>query len=288
VFSSMIEITTAIGCRLNCKYCPQNLLYNAYFQPRKINNKVALWDDGYRPKVMSFDLFKKCIDKIPLKTDIHFSGMCEPWQNPDCTEMLLYAHKKGHRIHVFTTLQGMSNKDYQQLKDLSFCTFVIHIPDLEGNSHFSFYEEYIHILNNILLDAESGAFSIDSFSCHGDIHPLIKDHVLSSGIKVNRSLFDRAGNVSAGKIIHLVEPRKGKIICKWCNGINLDKNVLLPDGTILLCCMDYGIKYPLGNLMSQSYEEISTGYTKKYYQELMNSETQERILCRTCHRSICI
>lgn len=284
----MIEITTAIGCRLNCKYCPQNLLYNAYFQPRKINNKVALWDDGYRPKVMSFDLFKKCIDKIPLKTDIHFSGMCEPWQNPDCTEMLLYANKKGHRIHVFTTLQGMSNKDYQQLKDLSFCTFVIHIPDLEGNSHFSFYEEYIHILNNILLDAESGAFSIDSFSCHGDIHPLIKDHVLSSGIKVNRSLFDRAGNVSAEKIIHLVEPRKGRIICKWCNGINLDKNVLLPDGTILLCCMDYGIKYPLGNLMSQSYEEISTGYTKKYYQELMNSETRERILCRTCHRSICI
>lgn len=281
----MIEITTAIGCQLNCKYCPQKLLHDAYLQPRRINNAVPSWDTLYRPRVMSFELFKTCIDKMPCETDVHFSGMCEPWQNPACTEMLFYAYNRGHRIHVFTTLQGMNDNDYKELKRLSFETFIIHIPDLEGNSHFIIDEKYLHLLRLILLDAAAGSFRVSSFSCHGSIHTKVKDLVLSSGIKVSSSLFDRAGNVQATEIQHMVEPRRGKIICKWCNGIDLDKNVLLPDGTVLLCCMDYGIRYPLGNLMIQSYEEISKGYVKLYYQDLMNSESQESILCRACHRS---
>ena len=33
-------------------------------------------------------------------------------------------------------------------------------------------------------------------------------------------------------------------------------NVMLPNGDVSLCCMDYGLEHILGNLFEQSYDEI--------------------------------
>jgi radical SAM protein with 4Fe4S-binding SPASM domain len=35
-----------------------------------------------------------------------------------------------------------------------------------------------------------------------------------------------------------------------------DRNVLLPNGDVVLCCMDYDLKHIIGNLLKQTYEEI--------------------------------
>src|SRR5207247_553993 len=35
-----------------------------------------------------------------------------------------------------------------------------------------------------------------------------------------------------------------------------DHNVLLPNGDVVLCCMDYSLKHRLGNLLQQSYEDL--------------------------------
>ena len=35
-----------------------------------------------------------------------------------------------------------------------------------------------------------------------------------------------------------------------------DRNVLLPDGSVVLCCMDYDLKHIIGNLLTQTYEDI--------------------------------
>jgi hypothetical protein len=56
---------------------------------------------------MTFDTFKQCLDKIPLHIHIHFSGMSEPWLNPECTRMLLYAHEKGYEMAVYATAVGV-------------------------------------------------------------------------------------------------------------------------------------------------------------------------------------
>jgi hypothetical protein len=32
---------------------------------------------------MTFDTFKSCLDKIPFNVQIDFSGMGEPWMNPE-------------------------------------------------------------------------------------------------------------------------------------------------------------------------------------------------------------
>ena len=85
-----MEIATVIGCKNRCTYCPQDKLIKAYAKRSK-NYKMTL------------DTFKQCLDKIPPHIHIHFSGMAEKWLNPECTRMLLHAHKKGYEIAVYTT-----------------------------------------------------------------------------------------------------------------------------------------------------------------------------------------
>ena len=36
----------------------------------------------------------------------------------------------------------------------------------------------------------------------------------------------------------------------------MDHNVLLPDGTVLMCCMDYGMTGVFGNLLEQDYMDV--------------------------------
>jgi len=38
-----------------------------------------------------------------------------------------------------------------------------------------------------------------------------------------------------------------------------DRNVLLPDGSVVLCCMDYDLKHVIGNLLKQTYAEMFAG-----------------------------
>jgi len=67
---STMEITTVIGCKIRCAYCPQSKLMKKYAEKSNI----------YK---MTFDTFKSCLDKIPFNVQIDFSGMGEPWMNPE-------------------------------------------------------------------------------------------------------------------------------------------------------------------------------------------------------------
>ena len=95
-----LEITTHIGCPLNCTDCPQALLKSKY----------------RGRKTMTLVDYKKAIDKVPTDVRIDFSGMCEPFVNKHCTEMIIYAAEKGHPLALYTTLQGATLKDWEQVR----------------------------------------------------------------------------------------------------------------------------------------------------------------------------
>ena len=98
--------------------------------------------------------------------------MCEPWLNPECTVMLKYAYEKGHRIHIFTTLVGMKQDDYETIRGMDIATFVLHIPDRESNSGFVIDSQYLDLFSQVIRDTSSGRFRIDRFSCHGAVEEL--------------------------------------------------------------------------------------------------------------------
>ena len=133
-----LEITTRIGCKMNCVYCPQKLLMTNYFK-----------DNLSRRAVLSLEDFKTCLKKIPAGTRIDFSGMAEPWLNEQCTDMVCHAADEGFPIAIYTTLVGMSLKDFERIKDLDFDEFVLHVPDDKSNANIQITEEYLSLLYQV-------------------------------------------------------------------------------------------------------------------------------------------
>ncbi len=241
-YAGRLEITTRIGCKVNCVYCPQKLLVTRYTQTA----------DALPVIEMSFETFRACVDKVPQETRIDFSGMAEPWLNPECTRMVQYAAEKGHPIAVYTTLIGMNDDDFDRLSQIPLEEFVLHIPDDKSNSHIDVTPEYIALLEKAIHAQRDGLPIVTGYSCHAGIHPAILAAIPKDGNLITE-LHDRAGNVSSQEVEH-ARP-EGEILCINCeDGVN--HNVLLPDGRVVLCCMDYGLQHVLGNLLHQSWEEI--------------------------------
>ena len=72
--------------------------------------------------------------------------------------------------------------------------------------------------------------------------------------------------------------KAGKIICK---SNSLTSNVVIPNGDIQLCCMDYGLESKLGNLLEDDYDSLHNGSAMKYITDRMTDDTIEGdIICR--------
>lgn len=257
-----VEVTLSMGCKLNCRFCPQKVLLDRYFSA---NSK--------RASMMNFDTFKKITDKVKNGGTICFSGMCEPFHNPQCDDMILYAYEKGFRINLLTTLVGMKKQSIEKLSKVEFDTITLHIPDREGNSKFVISDEYLQILESF-----HDTFEITSYSCHGEIHPKIQKYINKNSAYSN-TMINRAGNLDCG----LNFKPKGEIIC-MVGTIGSYGNwtpEILPDGTVLLCCMDYGMKHVLGNLIDMNVKDILEGREYQMVQRGMREEGLD-ILCRKC------
>ncbi|MEG2022008.1 MAG: hypothetical protein RR087_09535, partial [Oscillospiraceae bacterium] len=203
-YSGTLEITTRIGCSVNCVYCPQKQLVKRYHEMGKISNK---------PVSMSLETFKKCIDKVPKDTRIDFSGMAEPWLNNECTKMVEYAHEQGYSIAVYTTLIGMTMNDWNILKDIPMEELVLHIPDDKSNSHIDVTPEYIALLQEVVHAKKNGVPIVSGYSCHAGIHQDIVAAIPKDG-KLITEMQDRAGNLDNEYVEH--HNPKGEILCINC------------------------------------------------------------------------
>lgn len=265
--NATLEITTRIGCSINCKFCPQDKLIKRYFEQNESGEKSL--------QNMSFETFKTCIDKVPKEVMIDFAGMCEPWLNPECTKMVQYASGKGHEIRIYSTLVGMKEEDIEILNGLNIKSFVLHTPDEEENAHIKIDEQYRNVLRKLMglqLD------SLKAISSHGAIHPAIRNIISDDWVQDNAEMIDRAGNLESDEVEHY--SIEGSVSCNTC-GWRLNHNILLPDGRVLLCCNDYGMKHVLGNLLYVDYEALFKG--EEYIRVCNAMVTGDGdILCKSC------
>ena len=247
--SGRLEITTHIGCPVDCMDCPQALLRKNYTGRRDLD----------------FADYTNVIDKLPKGTRIDFSGMCEPFANKHCTDMILYAADKGFPLALYTTLQGATLDDYERLKDVRYEVVTIHLPDCEGRSHFNITDEYLEVLSR---------WETNNYSCHGRID----DRVLPYLKQRNHITYmhDRAGNV---------ECREHRNISPGCelycctSGKDMNHNVLLPNGDVLMCCMDYGMTGVFGNLFVQDYNSVINSPAACKMRQTLNAGES---ICRHC------
>jgi len=255
-----LAVTTAVGCPNACKVCPQELFVGRYRQTKGI-------------KYLRFDCFKRCLDGMPRHVRIDFGGMGEPWSNPECTEMILYAHEIGFKLTVFTTCVGMTISDLQQIRHIPFVTFVVHLPDDGLNMPFPKMHGYMAVLKELCLTHIAHVSFMAMGSIHPDLQALFCDNV--SGYIFT----DRAGNLAGSHPIR----KTGIIRCIVSQ--EMRRNVLLPNGDVVLCCQDWGMQNVLGNLNAGKYEDLFTSQQYRNVLARQNSESEGDILCRYCEWS---
>jgi len=281
----ILEITTMVGCPLVCKYCPQDKLNKNYPKSSK--------------KFLSLDDFKVILEKLPQDTIINFCGFSEPFSNPNCLDLIKYAAQKKFQLFIYTTLQGASREAINYLCRLcdegKIARFELHLPDGHNNMPgFKLTEEYLYGIKKV---SKQNVVKFMTMSPDGVIHPKVYDYIKTSSLNsIMKKLphgwrgIRRAGNLQQNKIdpyslTNTINITKS-VSCSYTPFY--DQNVLMPNGDVALCCMDYSLKHIIGNLLVDSYSDL---FKSKEFLRLMDENRSighsEYSLCKSCEKANC-
>ena len=253
-----LEITTTIpkkGCVVDCVFCPQRTLQK-------------IWDSkhftSHKERTMTMEQFKMVIGKLPKEVRITFSGFIEPFMNKHCSDMMVYAHEQGHRVSAFTTAVGMTLEDVEKIKNIPFCGgpnggFTLHLPDDERRAKHPITDKYIEVVEALKNYNISNFMVMAMGTVHNKVEHLYPDDVVNK-----YTMWHRAGNLIGEaqlkpELVEVMDEvqtvfRDDKRTC-GCEE-ELYHNILLPNGDVSLCCMDYNLEEIIGNLYSQEYNDI--------------------------------
>jgi len=188
--------------------------------------------------------FVNILYHTPKNIQIDFTGFCEPFYNPWASWMMRYAIEHGYKVVLITTLSGFSENDAMMISGLKFEKVMIH--EFEGTPiNYDEFNEKEQWLRKAVGEVEKFKLT-ESFR------------------------WSRAGNLWDTEIKH------GKIECGW-TGKEFYRNVVLPNGDVYLCCMDYGLKHRLGNIIVTHYNDLN----RNQIIELCNSKESD-LICRKC------
>jgi len=272
-----LEITTNVGCPVRCSFCPQSTLVKKY------KNNLA---ESYKSKrVMTHEDFVMFLSSVPKDVRIDFSGMSEPFAAPDCIKMIEHAVAEGYSVVLYTTLYGATVNDVERIYSMNLPHVEIHLPDDEGNFKAPINEAYIRTLRSFYGHASYDPRRIASMSMSrtGRISPQISAAVTGGTYSWNP--ITRAGNLfNDNEVFNSSQESKKRLSGSiYCHATpSLVHNVLLPNGDVCLCCMDYGLEAILGNLSNSAYSEIMKSETQKEILRKQEIDDGNDILCRYC------
>ncbi len=258
----ILEITTNVGCKVNCNYCPH------------MKTVQHLKGQDYN---MSFETFKASLETVPQEIEICFAGYSEPFLNEYCTDMILYADAKGHPVKVYTTTVGLDIDQLRKIQHIKFVSFELHMPTRTGNERIVVDDNYLALLQTIYRTINEVHFI---FVCNekGDERLELVDFVRDKSVVHIDIAQSRAGNV---KHIAPEKYKPGKLACDK----DLRWNVLLPNGDVAVCCQDFHAQHIIGNLLTQSYPSIFSSKPFLAFKALLEVDNSN-ILCRNCEFAI--
>ena len=157
------------------------------------------------------------------------------------------------------------DSDVDRIKDIQYAGnpnggFVLHLPDQERKAKHPITKRYIEVIERFgEVHKDIHNFTL---MCMGTVHESVR-HVFPEA--PTYQMWSRAGNLLGESIMkpELLN-RKDEYKSVYhgdkemtCGCLEkLYHNVMLPNGDVSLCCMDYGLEHILGNLLEQPYDEI--------------------------------
>ena len=230
------EITTQIGCRVNCiKYCPQEIITQNY--------------EGERTLTLSN--FMRLIQDVPASNPIIFSGLSEPFLNPETPYMMQAAHRLFHPIIVFSTLVGLTPTGANIIKDIPFERFTLHLPDPYNVSNIPETNDYNKSLNLILRNVERLWFMNMGYYFRSDCS--------------NERVRGTCG----------LPKKRGR---QFCDHHEYPDYFVLPNGDTYFCCQTRGQSCKVGNLFEESYGQL----LEKYPAMSKDMQTDPDSICHHC------
>jgi MoaA/NifB/PqqE/SkfB family radical SAM enzyme len=264
-----VRIETSTLCNYKCKFCPH---HTKSFTRKK--------------EIMSFDFFKEIIDKVkkqaPEISYLTISGFGESTLDKGIIDKIKYATSLGY--HVFLLTNG-SNLTIDYVNELFFLNV-----DIRISLHTIIPEEYEAITGNKNLKSV-----ID-----------IIDYMIAHPNKTNITITADVIEDNEKNIDKLIKKYKDDVLLEvwkphnWANwgtyrdySLNRKKTCGRPkngplqiqvDGTVNMCCFDFNGELLLGDLKTQSLEEIFQGdmFNKILEHHEKGTIDQSTLLCSKC------
>ncbi len=273
--SKMIEVTPTVGCAVACSYCPQTLLINNY---RKTSTRSST------PIHMTPEVYIKLLNNCPADIHILWTGYVEPLTSPNIIELLKIGAKRGLTQGLSTTLYRASKE--QVLTARATCnSLYLHLQDTQEQMGIIVNDEYLNMIEFTVSNMNT---SSDLVQFIGKPHQKIVDlfnvsqKILQKrrdGLKVlSNDATSRAGNLEGHPLSESLRklPRYGLYKCERKK---FNRPVVLPDGRLAICCMDYGLEEIHGNLLENSLNELLENGTKRVAEKILNKVPN---LCSKC------
>lgn len=272
-----LDIDVNTHCNASCVYCPQS------------THKRGV-------KIMPYNLFTQIIDKFDnydLKwVALHIYG--EPLLDPLYRKRVEYLHSKGKRLHFFTNGSLMTKDLVDFLKDKNIYGAMFNFPSINceewkfftklTDKHFQRAKEGIEYFIQTFSDKLEHLEIVvnGNTSNHQQRTLAIQEHfskfgnVVVSGWDSN----SRAGNLENEYVQSVVH--QDVEFCGCPRVVNqLHINI---EGDVILCCQDYFQDIKLGNILTDSVEEIMNSEKMKDLRAQIYGLTpmNKDLICRNC------
>ncbi len=250
-------------------------------------------------RTLSLADFQRVVAKLPSHVRIDFSGMAEPWLNPAATQMVVHAFEQHRPVAIYTTLQGMPTQDAALLIERFSdrigpdTPWVIHLPDEDGamtgwrpsDTYFQTLARFVALRR----DRAPPGLAFMTMSASGRVAPPLQPilgEVLDGFTGISRAENLDRQDFPPGRLLARVQ-HGAAVLCG--STPFFDHNAMLPNGDVVLCCMDYGREHVLGNLLEQDYAALFQGPAMADVRmRAMTPGDRGGLICRQCHNAVCL
>jgi len=261
------RIETSTVCNYNCVFCPHNIMTR-------------------KKEIMSMELFKDIISKLPKQiTTITLSGMGEAFMDKGIFDKIKYCKSLGYTVNVLSNGSKITNINIDELVNSGLDSIRISIHSVNPYK----YKMITKANDNEIYYALASPILI-AMKRKTPIKIIITTDMIEEDEEEVKNIRKKYENIVDTIEIWKVhnwsswkDYRKGKKSKTTCGRPFNGPLQIQVDGTINMCCFDYDGKLLLGDLKSQSIEEI---FESDMYKTIVDfhkgKNNNSNLLCNKC------
>jgi len=210
--------------------------------------------------------------------------------------MVKYVSTKNIYQYISTTLGGCKKSIDFLIKSKEFNVFTLHLPDNAGLMRgLKVNNNYADLFERCLEQKKKDglAHTLHVLTHGDDYHPIIKDIIVkaskdpafkSSSFSLRKNMYTRPGSLDRNKLISLgmkvkeyqSTSNQGKYFCRKRK---MNSPVLLLDGSLNICSLDYGFRMTYGNLFKEKLSEIRKQWILQHSESFSNEKLSPYTEC---------